>query len=223
LLSFLFLSGNFFRMERYIKNPLIIVNTLLFTFLLLVIIQRSVDVTGAPRFVQNVFAAVAAITGEGSINQVAAFTATNAIGNSIIYDDGSRLAIGHTSPSQQVDATGFVKGRQGLCIGDDCRTRWPFGKDIALCVQTSVTPNATAKTCTMTGAVEDNMAVPAELFTTRDCKNNAQFNADFRGVPVHGFMVNFDPNTASGFGPVLESWTCYPGRSGCNSSVGYQC
>ena len=30
-------------------------------------------------------------------------------------------------PTESLDARGFVKGRTGLCIGDDCRASWPAG------------------------------------------------------------------------------------------------
>jgi hypothetical protein len=39
------------------------------------------------------------------------------------------VGIGTTIPTERVDAVGYVKGRTGLCIGDDCRTEWPEGGD----------------------------------------------------------------------------------------------
>lgn len=30
-----------------------------------------------------------------------------------------------TTPTEQLDVNGLIKGRSGLCIGDDCRRRWP--------------------------------------------------------------------------------------------------
>lgn len=40
---------------------------------------------------------------------------------------GGDLGIGTVSPTERVDVVGFVKGRTGLCIGNDCRTAWPAG------------------------------------------------------------------------------------------------
>lgn len=40
--------------------------------------------------------------------------------------DGN-VGIGISSPTQKLDVAGFVKAREGLCIGDDCRTSWPGG------------------------------------------------------------------------------------------------
>lgn len=40
--------------------------------------------------------------------------------------DGN-VGIGVSSPTQKLDVAGFVKARQGLCIGEDCRTGWPSG------------------------------------------------------------------------------------------------
>jgi len=44
----------------------------------------------------------------------------------LIVDNGS-VGIGVRDPSQKLDVNGYVKGRTGLCIGDDCRTAWPSG------------------------------------------------------------------------------------------------
>lgn len=38
-----------------------------------------------------------------------------------------RVGIGTTGPTRELDVVGYVKGRSGLCIGDDCRSSWPSG------------------------------------------------------------------------------------------------
>ncbi len=37
------------------------------------------------------------------------------------------VGIGTTAPTEHIDAAGYVKGRTGLCIGNDCRNSWPAG------------------------------------------------------------------------------------------------
>ena len=36
-----------------------------------------------------------------------------------------RVGIGVTAPTRTLDVSGYVKGRSGLCIGNDCRNAWP--------------------------------------------------------------------------------------------------
>ena len=40
---------------------------------------------------------------------------------------GGKVGIGTTNPTQKLDVNGYVKGRSGLCIGNDCRSSWPSG------------------------------------------------------------------------------------------------
>ncbi|MFH1401552.1 MAG: hypothetical protein ABIG40_01145 [Parcubacteria group bacterium] len=37
---------------------------------------------------------------------------------------GGRVGIGVLNPTQKLDVAGYIKGRTGLCIDDDCRTSW---------------------------------------------------------------------------------------------------
>lgn len=43
-----------------------------------------------------------------------------------LKDDGN-VGIGTMLPTQKLDVVGYIKGRSGLCIGNDCRTSWPSG------------------------------------------------------------------------------------------------
>ena len=43
-----------------------------------------------------------------------------------VTPDGN-VGIGTTNPTEHIDAAGYVKGRTGLCIGNDCRASWPAG------------------------------------------------------------------------------------------------
>ena len=42
----------------------------------------------------------------------------------IINDNGGNVGIGTNTPGQKLDVAGYVKARDGLCIGDDCCTSW---------------------------------------------------------------------------------------------------
>jgi hypothetical protein len=46
------------------------------------------------------------VTGTGTTNYVSKFTGTSTIGNSLIYDNGSRIGIGTTSPAADLDLRG---------------------------------------------------------------------------------------------------------------------
>jgi len=51
---------------------------------------------------------------------------TGSAENGLLVSNGN-VGIGTTEPTQKLDVTGYVKGRTGLCIGNDCRTSWPSG------------------------------------------------------------------------------------------------
>jgi hypothetical protein len=38
---------------------------------------------------------------------------------------GGNVGIGIVNPTQRLDVDGYIKGRSGLCIGNDCRSSWP--------------------------------------------------------------------------------------------------
>ena len=49
------------------------------------------------------------INGSGAENYVSKFTASGTIANSIVYDNGTNLGIGTTSPSEKLDVNGYTK------------------------------------------------------------------------------------------------------------------
>lgn len=73
------------------------------------------------------------ISGDGIANYLAKFSDTNLIAASVIYDNGTYIGIGTATPQNplnvigDINATGYVYGITGLCIGTDCRTSWPAG------------------------------------------------------------------------------------------------
>jgi len=42
-----------------------------------------------------------------------------------IFGDNGNIGINTKNPQTELDVNGFVRGRKGLCIGNDCRTTWP--------------------------------------------------------------------------------------------------
>jgi hypothetical protein len=53
------------------------------------------------------------VTGTGTTNYVPKFTGASAIGNSQIFDDGTNVGIGTTTPSYKIDVTGDVRVNTG--------------------------------------------------------------------------------------------------------------
>ena len=66
------------------------------------------------------------------------------------------VGIGTTSPSQKLDVDGYIKGRTGLCIGNDCRSSWPSGGGgvTSLSAGTGITLNPNP--ITSTGTISAN-------------------------------------------------------------------
>ena len=73
------------------------------------------------------------ISGSGSANYLAMWTGNTSLGKSVIYQYNGNIGIGTGTqiPTQKLDVNGYVKGRSGLCIGNDCRTSWPSGGGIS--------------------------------------------------------------------------------------------
>jgi hypothetical protein len=69
------------------------------------------------------------ITGTGAINYLSKFTSSGAIGNSLIFDNGTNVGIGTTSPNFKFDVQGTgtagqINAAGGLCIAGVCKTAW---------------------------------------------------------------------------------------------------
>jgi hypothetical protein len=71
-------------------------------------------------------AGLSRITGSGTTNYVPKFTGSTALGNSVIYDDGTNIGIGTTSPGNKLQVSGSTR-----------LNGWTFGTD------NSVTPTDT--------------------------------------------------------------------------------
>ena len=59
------------------------------------------------------------VTGTGTTNYIPKFIGASAIGNSLIYDDGTNVGIGTTSPAQKLDVNGFIKADSGFKVGNN--------------------------------------------------------------------------------------------------------
>ncbi|MBI4919753.1 hypothetical protein HY838_00395 [Candidatus Azambacteria bacterium] len=95
-------------MKSLFKNPLFYINIFLLTLIFLLVVSINVSQTKLPSFVKKAIAAVQSITGAGSVNYLAAFSDTNQIGNSIIYDNGSNVGIGTAGPITKLDVAGDI-------------------------------------------------------------------------------------------------------------------
>jgi cytoskeletal protein CcmA (bactofilin family) len=56
------------------------------------------------------------VQGGGTTNYLSKFTGTTTIGNSLIYDNGTNVGIGTTSPSSKLDVNGDIRSRSGLIV-----------------------------------------------------------------------------------------------------------
>ena len=90
-------------MKNLFKNPFFYINIFLLVLLILLSASINPNSTNLPSFAKKALAAVQSILGEGTVNYLAAFTGANQIGNSIIYDTGTRVGIGVTNPTQKLD------------------------------------------------------------------------------------------------------------------------
>jgi hypothetical protein len=56
------------------------------------------------------------VGGTGTTNYVPKFTGTSTLGNSLIFDDGTNVGIGTTSPSYKLDVTGTLRNTTGAAF-----------------------------------------------------------------------------------------------------------
>jgi len=59
------------------------------------------------------------VTGSGTTNYIPKWTSTSALGSSLIYDNGTNIGIGTTSPSRKLDVNGDVNIAQLLVVSND--------------------------------------------------------------------------------------------------------
>ena len=57
------------------------------------------------------------VTGTGTTNYLPKWTGTTALGNSLVYDDGTNVGIGTASPAYKLDVNGVIKSATGLYVG----------------------------------------------------------------------------------------------------------
>ncbi len=100
-------------MKNLLKSPLFYINIVLFTALFMIITSINVNQTRLPSIIKIAIAKVQSIAGSGTQNYLAAFSGTNNIGNSIIYDNGSQIGINTTSPGATLDVNGMMFARSG--------------------------------------------------------------------------------------------------------------
>jgi len=63
------------------------------------------------------------VTGSGTTNYISKWTGSSSIGNSQIYDNGTNVGIGTTSPSQKLDVSGNARVTGYISIGGLSNTR----------------------------------------------------------------------------------------------------
>lgn len=83
--------------------------------------------------------------------------------------DGN-VGIGTIAPTQKLDVEGYVKGRTGLCIGNDCKTSWPSGGGISSCPSGWTMIGDAGKKATY--CIETNQRAAANYFISKNTCNN---------------------------------------------------
>ncbi|MEE8576408.1 MAG: hypothetical protein V3T31_04060 [candidate division Zixibacteria bacterium] len=63
-------------------------------------------------------AASGGITGSGTTNYLPRFSGSSTLANSVVYQSGSDIGIGDTSPSEKLDVTGKIRASDGIRTGD---------------------------------------------------------------------------------------------------------
>jgi hypothetical protein len=61
----------------------------------------------------NIGSGTSGVTGSGTANRLPKFTSTTALGNSQIFDNGTNVGVGVTSPSQKLSVAGVVQSTVG--------------------------------------------------------------------------------------------------------------
>jgi len=89
----------------------------------------------------------------------------------VLQGDGN-VGVGTASPTQKLDVNGYVKGRTGLCIGDDCRTSWPDSSPSCKAIGTTCTANTECCSSNCSGGVCANTGGPTCKATDEACSTN---------------------------------------------------
>lgn len=102
---------------KHIKNPFVIINTLLLAFFGLLVLNANADRLHLPGPIKQALAAVASITVINSTaDKLAVFAAVNQIGDSIIQDNGTYIGLGG-APTSPYKA--YVHGQLGVLTSID--------------------------------------------------------------------------------------------------------
>lgn len=95
-------------MKEKLKNPFVVINTLLIVFVGVMVLNANADRLHLPSPVQRALAAVASVTGSGNADRLAVFAAVNQIGDSIIQDNGTNVGIGMAPGSAKLSVNGAI-------------------------------------------------------------------------------------------------------------------
>ncbi|KYG64795.1 hypothetical protein AZI86_11360 [Bdellovibrio bacteriovorus] len=93
-----------------------------------------------------------ASTGTGTTNYIPKWTSTTGLGNSILFDAGTGIGIGTTTPSQALDVAGKVNATE-YCIAGSCINSWPSGGGSGTVTNIATGTGLTGGPITATGTI----------------------------------------------------------------------
>ena len=145
--------------------------------------------------------AQAQVTGSGTTNYVPLWTGSSALGNSKLYQNGTNIGVGTTTPQWALDVNGHVNSGQGYLIGEALVLATPGGTT-DLAEGYGAMPNNTGTHNTATGA--------DALEANTSGEDNSAHGYDALGANTTGI-----DNSAYG------SWALYNNTTGSyNTAVG---
>ena len=137
--------------------------------------------------------------GSGTFRIIASDTNSN-----IVLEPNKNVGIGSISPTQKLDVDGYVKGRTGLCIGDDCCSTW---KECFELSGVTPTPPAGDKRIFVTSIAYDSYQLSTRTKADAICQNHAKgfAGATFKAL-IYYCTTNTTPYVALPAG--ARFWNC---------------
>jgi hypothetical protein len=129
---------------------------------------------------------------------------TDDAGSNIVMNPVTNVGIGTENPTQKLDVAGYVKARDGLCIGDDCCSTW---KECFELSGVTPAPPAGDKRIFVTSIAYDSYQLSTRAKADAICQNHAKgfTGATFKAL-IYYCTTNTTPYVALPAG--ARFWNC---------------